>query len=169
MKAKSKIVRMALMLVAVALLAACHQDQGPTAVSATPRKIAKQIHKSSSDVILVHVWATWCPLCVYEFPTILKVYETYHGRGMDLKLVSADYPSDREAVIRFLQENKSPVNSYVSTTVDDPSFMEIFPASWSGALPASFFFDSKGNLLDSWEGPQSYAEYAATLDKLLKR
>jgi hypothetical protein len=39
--------------------------------------------------------------------------------------------------------------------------------NWSGALPASFFYDSTGRLVAEWEGKRSYEDYMTTIEQLL--
>lgn len=154
-------------LVLVAILSACKPAPTPVAILSTPQETRKQIATSHAALTLVHVWATWCQPCREEFPELLKVYDAYRKDGLDLKLVSADNPDDLETVNTFLREQDSPVDSLVSTDLDE-NFIELFSPKWSGALPASFFFDSNGKLVAEWEGKRSYEEYASTIEQLLK-
>ncbi len=41
-------------------------------------------------VVMVHFWATWCPPCVEEMPTIEGVYRTFTGKDFELLAVSVD-------------------------------------------------------------------------------
>ena len=40
--------------------------------------------------MFVNVWATWCPPCIEEMPTIQQLYERLHGRGLEILAVSLD-------------------------------------------------------------------------------
>src|SRR5262245_56967925 len=33
------------------------------------------------QVLLINIWATWCPPCRVEMPTIQAAYEQYHDQG----------------------------------------------------------------------------------------
>lgn len=41
-------------------------------------------------VVLVHVWATWCPSCAREAPFWKEAYKTYHQRGVEFLGIATD-------------------------------------------------------------------------------
>ena len=41
-------------------------------------------------VTLVHFWASWCPDCHVELPDVIKLYQTYHDKGLEIVGVSSD-------------------------------------------------------------------------------
>ncbi len=55
-------------------------------------------------VVMVHFWATWCPPCVEELPTLAALYEKLMGRDFELLAVSVD-EGGAQAVTSFLQRN----------------------------------------------------------------
>jgi peroxiredoxin len=65
-----------------------------------------------------------------------------------------------------LKENEVPWKSYVKKGAD-LSFIDAFHKQWSGALPATFIYDRKGNLRSFWEGITSYEELETTVSGLL--
>jgi thiol-disulfide isomerase/thioredoxin len=42
------------------------------------------------QVVLVNVWATWCPPCVMELPSMQRVYERYADQGLTIVAVAVD-------------------------------------------------------------------------------
>jgi peroxiredoxin len=56
-------------------------------------------------VVLVHFWATWCPPCVEEIPTLDRLYHQLGGRDLELLAVSAD-ESGADAVTVFMKKNR---------------------------------------------------------------
>ncbi len=56
-------------------------------------------------VVMVHFWATWCPPCVDEIPTIDKLYRDSLGTDLEILAVSVD-EGGADAVGSFMQRNK---------------------------------------------------------------
>ncbi len=56
-------------------------------------------------VVMVHFWATWCPPCVEEIPTIEKLYRGLVGNDFAILAVSVD-ERGADAVRPFMEKNK---------------------------------------------------------------
>ncbi len=138
-----------------------------TGIPASTKTIQSSILNSTEPLTLVHAWATWCGPCREEFPELIKIHNEYASQGLAIILVSADNPDDFSIVETFLLEQSSPVSSFIATELNQ-AFIETLSLNWSGALPSSFFFGSNGKLLIEWEGKKSYAQYAETIEILLK-
>lgn len=59
---------------------------------------------SRGHVTLVNIWATWCPPCRSEMPSIERLYRQYHDRGLRVAAVSID-AGQAEAVMAFVRTN----------------------------------------------------------------
>jgi peroxiredoxin len=55
-------------------------------------------------VVLVHFWATWCPPCVEEIPTLERFYQQVVGTDIEVLAVSVDDSAD--VLKSFLDKNK---------------------------------------------------------------
>jgi peroxiredoxin len=55
-------------------------------------------------VVMVHFWATWCPPCVEELPTLDRLFRSMAGRDLEVIAVSVD-EGGAETVGGFLQRN----------------------------------------------------------------
>jgi peroxiredoxin len=54
-------------------------------------------------VVLVHFWATWCPPCVEEIPTLERFYKQVYGSDIEVLAVSVDDSAD--VLKAFLEKN----------------------------------------------------------------
>jgi len=56
------------------------------------------------QVVLVNLWATWCPPCRAEMKTIEKIYNEYKDQGLVVLAVNMTYQDDPFAIVPFVKE-----------------------------------------------------------------
>lgn len=96
------------------------------------------------QVVLLNNWATWCPPCKAEMPSLLKFHETHAEKGFTVIAVEA---GDRlEEVLEF-------AHSYGLTFPVwlDPE-QESLAAIRNGSLPNSYVIDRTGTVRLAWTG-----------------
>jgi len=110
-------------------------------------------------VVLVNVWATWCPPCVAEMPEIQALYRKY-GDRVAFVLATNDSP---EAVEAFMEKNKYQM-PVLYLTENPPG-----PLSFS-AYPTTFIISKDGRVVSKKTGAANWDSKATEkiLDELLK-
>ena len=153
----------------------------PEAAAGTPAKSAARlsvtpvtaggihdlVRRSRSPVVLVNVWATWCGPCRQEFPDLLRVYQEYRERGVELVLVSADFDDQVPEVEKFLGAHQIAFPTYIKTG-DDMQFIDAMSPKWTGAIPATFVYEGGGALRHFHEGMASYQEFQGYVQDVLR-
>ncbi|PVV11117.1 MAG: hypothetical protein B6D72_05485 [gamma proteobacterium symbiont of Ctena orbiculata] len=114
-----------------------------------------------NSVVLVNFWATWCPPCVEEIPSLNRLLA--HYRGQRIEIISVDYRESAEEIGKFLKERP----------VDFPVLMDrdgLTSLKWQVfSFPSSFIIDRAGrirytaNRALNWDSP----EVIGGLDDLL--
>ncbi|MBK7456043.1 MAG: TlpA family protein disulfide reductase [Anaerolineales bacterium] len=96
------------------------------------------------QVVLVNNWATWCPPCKAEIPTLQAYYETHTMDGFVIIGIDAGEPQSE--VLKFVQEHNMtyPVWFDLKNTA-----MNAFK---NQSLPSSFVIDRKGIVRLAWVG-----------------
>jgi len=56
------------------------------------------------QVVLVNIWATWCPPCRQEMPSMEALYRDFAPRGFKIVAVSIDDPGTEQKVRDFVKE-----------------------------------------------------------------
>ncbi|MFL5578688.1 MAG: peroxiredoxin family protein [Gemmatimonadaceae bacterium] len=65
---------------------------------------ARTIADYRGEVVLLNVWATWCPPCRAEMPSIEQLHQTYGPRGLKVVAVSIDVAGQEQAIRDFARE-----------------------------------------------------------------
>jgi thiol-disulfide isomerase/thioredoxin len=56
-------------------------------------------------VLVLNLWATWCPPCVAEMPTLAKLATAYAGKPVAVVAVSVDTPADADKARAFIAQH----------------------------------------------------------------
>lgn len=92
--------------------------------------------EQEGKVVLVNFWATWCPPCVAEMPSLQELYKGY-GDKVVFMLVAKDKPEKVEAFLRKHQYDNLPVY-YTGTQI--PNLLA------SRILPTTYIIDKEGKI-----------------------
>ncbi|WP_224483677.1 TlpA family protein disulfide reductase [Robertkochia aurantiaca] len=96
----------------------------------------QEFHDLKGEVILINLWATWCPPCIAEMPALQNLYNEF-GDKVQFLFVAND---EREKVSRFMNDNSYDLPVYFSRT-------EIPGQLYSRSIPATYLVDRKGNIV----------------------
>ncbi|WP_406696808.1 redoxin domain-containing protein [Singulisphaera sp. Ch08] len=117
--------------------------------------------KSRGKALLVTFWATWADPVKKDLPELVKLYEKYHGQGLDIVGICLDERS--EDLDEFLKGNPLPWPQ-----IYEPGGLEKNPfASSYGiiALPTMILVDSQGKVVN--RSIRTAAELEKQLEKVL--
>ncbi|MFH0882897.1 MAG: redoxin domain-containing protein [bacterium] len=112
-------------------------------------RLHSMIEHSDAKLTLVNFWSTWCVPCREEMPALVQLQRKYSDRGLEVIFVSMDFHENAAAALDTLLAKGGSLPSYIKGQKDDPFIREIQP-DWSGAIPASFLYDSTGTLIAWW-------------------
>lgn len=128
----------------------------PELHTANAQRVLAEVARPGAAVVLVNVWATWCMPCREEFPDLVKLHRAYGPKGLRMVLVSADFDDRREDLVRsFLVKQGIDFPSFLKEG-DDMEFIDGLEPRWTGALPVTLIYDSKGVRRGFWEGAATY-------------
>ena len=93
------------------------------------------------NVVVVNFWATWCPPCLAEMPSIQNMWEKLHGDGLEVLAVNVG--EDSEAITQFLAEFETSIEFPVLLDEKGEAFQQ-----WRVlGLPQTFVIDKKGRMI----------------------
>ncbi|MEC4728794.1 TlpA family protein disulfide reductase [Shewanella sp. D64] len=116
-------------------------------------------------ILMVNMWATWCPPCVRELPAISRLSEKFDKQEFAVLPISIDLEG-KTKVEPFLKElGMGTFNSYYDET---QNLSEVFPLD---TIPATFILNRDGELIAfvrtfvDWDDKQAAELIQGFIDK----
>jgi len=107
--------------------------------------VEHSLESYQGTVVLVNLWATWCPPCKAEMPTLKAYFEAHQADGFTTIAINDGDPAD--AVDAFVDEYGLPF-----LVLLDPNYIATEQAFKTLNLPSSFVIDRDGQVVLRWVG-----------------
>jgi len=105
-------------------------------------------NSGSGKALLINFWATWCGPCREEFPDLVKLNSKLDAKSVDFITISLDDVADiTTAVPSFLKSANALMPAYLLNTPEQETAILAVDKNWQGSLPATFLYNSKGELV----------------------
>lgn len=101
------------------------------------------------EVVFINVWASWCPPCVAEMPTIETLYENVSSKdNIHFILLSMDEKQEKAAA--FMKNKDFSTPYYFPASALPNTFR-------SGYLPTTYIISKEGQVIYKKEGIADYS------------
>jgi thiol-disulfide isomerase/thioredoxin len=135
--------------------------QAPDFTVKTLKDQSTTLSSLKGSVVLVNLWATWCPPCRKEMPSIENLYKKYKNKNFKIMAISSG--EEKKTVTDFLK--KTPYSFPIYLDPDDSAVSQYS----TGSIPSTYLIDKNGNAVArlvgayEWDSP----EFSAIVDELL--
>lgn len=135
--------------------------EGKTAPDFTLKDLSgHQIRLSDyrGKVVFLNFWATWCPPCREEIPSMMKLNQAMSGKPFQMLAVSID-EGGKDAVENYLKKSGTMLPALLDT---DSSISKRYGTT---GVPETFVLDKRGVILKKivggmdWNDPQVIAYF----------
>ncbi|WP_418511909.1 TlpA family protein disulfide reductase [Corallibacter sp.] len=113
---------------------------------------------AKNKVVVVNFWATWCPPCIAEMPSLYALYEDYKDEVVFLFVSNESV----DTTTKFLRKHQYQIPTFQPKTTI-PSVFQV------SSIPRTFLIDKKGMIVVDKTGAANWNSKAitSTIDKLL--
>ena len=122
------------------------------------------------QVVLIVFWTTWCPGCVDEVPTLIRLQHEFGGRGFTVLAIAVDDQGE-ESVQSFVENKRFSVNG-ASASINYPVLLSSDETArklgFEGGLPASLLVNRNGREVKIIRGVVSEAALSKAIHGLIR-
>lgn len=114
---------------------------------------------TKQKVVLINFWATWCPPCIAEMPSLQKLYNDYHDKVEFLFVTNDPYTE----INKFLEKEQYTFKVFRPLKFNS----NVFNVT---SIPRTFLIDKEGHIVIDESGAANWnsERVRAIIDELLK-
>jgi cytochrome c biogenesis protein CcmG/thiol:disulfide interchange protein DsbE len=114
-------------------------------------------------VVIINLWASWCPPCRAEMPALQVVYDALREEGLEILAINTTYQDSESDAADFVREHHLGFPILLDQSGDTARSYHL------RALPSTFFVDREGVIRKVIiGGPMSIATIQTTVEELLE-
>jgi peroxiredoxin len=98
--------------------------------------------KIGARLLLIDFWAAWCNPCRQENPNVVKVYNEFHKKGLDIFGVSLD--NTREDWVKAIADDKLTWTQVSDLQRGNSAAAKLYSVN---SIPANFLLDETGKII----------------------
>lgn len=120
-------------------------DFGLNLINSKGEKVMLEQYRGKT--IFINIWATWCPPCVAEMPSINEMYKDIDKEKIEVLMISFDQKFEK--AIQFKDKKNFDFEVYQV----DGRIPQMYSTQ---SIPTTYIIDSKGNLVFTHMGMADY-------------
>ncbi len=124
------------------------------------------LHSLKGNVVLLNLWATWCPPCQREMPSIERLYKKMKGKKFSILAVATPTPprETKEKILSFIKKN----NYTFPVMIDTKG--TVYGIYGSGSIPTTWIIAPDGTVVGRLVGGREWDtdEMVTIFNSLLK-
>jgi len=102
----------------------------------------------AGKAVLLNIWATWCPPCIAEMPSIARLAADPGLQGKHIEFVCVATDDEIETVRRYVRDKKWPMTILHATALPGAFMTE--------GIPATFIIAPDGRVVSTTVGGQDW-------------
>ena len=103
-----------------------------------------ELNKIKGKVTIIDFWASWCKPCRIENPNLVKLYNEYHTKGLEIISVSLDRESQKDFWIKAIEKDQLSWYNISNLKFWQEPIAKLYGVN---SIPATFIIDKNGILI----------------------
>jgi peroxiredoxin len=124
----------------------------------------KKLSDYKGKVILLNFWATWCPPCRRELPSLSEIADDYKGKNFQMIGISVD--ENPGALVNFLKSNSLSYTILHENSGLLDKYMDVAGGN-QNVIPQTFIIDKNGKVVENIIGSRSKDDFISIINKYL--
>jgi len=127
----------------------------------TPNGDMLSLNEVLGKYTIIDFWASWCRPCRRENPNVVKVYNKYHDKGLNIISVSLDKEGQKDRWIKAIEDDKLNWHHVSNLKFWSDPIAKTYNVR---SIPATFLLDENGNIIaKNLRGPALEAKISSLL------
>jgi thiol-disulfide isomerase/thioredoxin len=127
---------------------------------------------SQNKLVVLNIWATWCPPCIQELPELQKISDAFAEQGVQVVGVLQDAVTElgvpNEKTIQNALDLLENANASYTVIIPDETLTTKFINTMQ-YFPTTFFIDETGNVIHIVVGANDFEDWSKEIDEALEQ
>lgn len=119
-------------------------SEAPNFTAPTPEGEMLSLNEVLGKYTIIDFWASWCKPCRRENPNVVKVYQEYHDKGLNIISVSLDKAGQKNRWIKAIQDDQMDWHHVSNLKGWSDPIAKTYSVR---SIPATFLLDEEGNII----------------------
>lgn len=134
----------------------------PAFEAPNPKGEIVSLNDALGTYTIIDFWASWCRPCRMENPNVVRVYEKYHDKGLNIISVSLDREGQQDRWIKAIADDQMDWYHVSNLKFWQDPIARLYNVR---SIPSTFLLDSEGRIIDkNLRGPALEQRIAQLLD-----
>lgn len=107
----------------------------------TPDGAMLSLNDIKGKATIIDFWASWCRPCRIENPNVVKVYEKYHDKGLEIISVSLDKNNQKDRWLKAIEDDNLQWHHVSNLKFWNEPVAQMYNVR---SIPATFILDENG-------------------------
>lgn len=119
-------------------------DYAPVFTADTPEGGKLALADVKAEVIILDFWASWCGPCRRENPNVVRMYNKYHEKGLEIVGISLDKAGQKNRWLKAIAQDKLTWKHLSNLKGWQEPIAQLYGVR---SIPATYILDGDGKII----------------------